>query len=377
MNYTKIKKRKYSERGDINNWPKKKDIHKGCWKAIRDPITQKILRIMDPSRETYTIIPTYNCNRLDFFQWDDFKAQQDKSHPDCWNAVRNPATNDVTGVIDSFGYIYNIEQDNAEVIYENPGPKVEVLSFNDLELEEAYEQRGTLVWDLDWGKVTTDPKELTYIYVWCSKAMNDLATFQYEISTGTKWLDKSSSSGSPNSNGRKVFYMNRPMREACSILQRFAHGGVEVDHSACKVMLGEGQKQRPIQVNNCVVADSSLPLSMPTQISNIDFDTSSSNALIELTVQSKIDAGDIVTVDVNLELIRDILETGETPSNVNGSFKSLNGVAGMNDESMSFSPLPSQHHLKRYENHISDINCRIIGLAMDVEYSYDLKDEFG
>merc|ERR1712158_93730 len=112
----------------------------------------------------------------------------------------------------------------------------------------------------------------------------------------------------------------RPMREACSILQRFAHGGVEVDHSACKVMLGEGQKQRPIQVNNCVVADSSLPLSMPTQISNIDFDTSSSNALIELTVQSKIDAGDIVTVDVNLELIRDILETGETPSNVNGSF---------------------------------------------------------
>ena len=384
MNYSQIKKRSNSEKWDRNYLTKKTNKHAGCWKAVRDPFSKKLLRIMDPSGKSYTIIPTYNGGKLDFFHWDDFKAQHDNAHPDCWNAVRNPITNDVTGVIDSFGYIYNIEQDNAELVIENRGPKVEVLSFNDLEeawigaddLEEDYQQRGTLVWDLDWGKVTTDPKELTYIYVWCTKAINDLATYQYEISTGTKWLEKPS--GSTHNNGRKVFYMNRPMREASSILQRFALGGVEVDHSVCKVTLGEWPNERPIQVNHCVVADSSLPLSLPTQSQNKDCDTSSpTNALIELTVQSKIDSGDSVTVDINLELIRDILETGECPNNVHGSFKPLNGVAGMNDESMSFSPLPSQHHLKRYENHVSDINCQIIGLAMDVEDSYDLKDEFG
>jgi len=374
MNHSRIKKRNNSsEKWDRNYSNKKRNKHLGCWKAVRDPFSKKLLRIMDPSGRSYTIIPTYNGGKLDFFQWDDFKAQQDSNHPDCWNAVRNPITNDVTGVIDSFGYIYNIEQDNHEVVIENRGPKVEVLSFNDL--EEVYQQRGTLVWGLDWGKVTSDPKELTYIYVWCSKVINDLAAFQYEISTGSKWLEKSS--GSTNSNGRKVFYMNRPMREASSILQRFALGGIEVDHSVCKVTLGERPNERSIQVNHCVVADSTLPLSLSTQSQNEDCDTSSSNALIELAVQSKIYSGDCVTVDINLDLIRDILDTGECSCNVRESFKPLNGVAVMNDDSMSFSPLPSPHHLKRYENHVSDINCKIIGLAMDVENSYDLKDEFG
>merc|ERR1719273_667674 len=321
------------------------------------------------------MIPTYCAGKLDFFQWDDFKSQQDSLHPDCWRAVRNPATNDVTGVIDSFGYIYNIEEDNAEVLIPKWVPNLEELSFNDL--EEDYHQRGTLVWDLDWGKVTTDLKELTDIYVWCSKTFNDSSTLQYEISTGTKWSQKVSSSGSNHSNSRKVFYMNRSMREARSILQRFALGGTEVDLSACKVMLGEWPNQRSIQVEHCVVADSSLSLSPPSQFPTKNCDTDSPNALIELTVKSRINFGESVTVDIDLEVIRDILEIGESSCNIRGAHKPLDGVASMNDKSMSFSPLPSQHHLKRYENHVSDINCNIIGLAMNVENSYDLKDEFG
>ena len=385
MNCTQVRKRKMRDKEDENSPLKKKNIHFGCWRAIRDPITQKLLRIMDTAGTTYTIVPTYCEGKLDFFQWDDFKAEQDISHPDCWKAVRNPATNDVTGVFDSFGYIYNIEQDNAEVLIPKFVPKVEVLSwadleelsFNDLEEGEEYQQRDTLVWELDWGKVTTDIKELTYIYVWCSKALNDSITPQYEISTGTRWSQKSTSSGSNHSSGRKVFYMDQSMREARPILQRFALGGSEVDLSACKVMLGEWPNQRSIQVEHCVVADSSLSLSSPSQFPTKNCDTDSPNALIELTVKSSINSGESVTVDINLDVIRDILETGGSTSNIRGAFKPLDGVASMNDKSMSFSPLPSQHHLKRYENHVSDINCKIIGLVMNVENSYDLKDEFG
>ena len=165
---------------------------------------------------------------------------------------------------------------------------------------------------------------------------------------------------------RRIFYMNRSMREAGPNYGNIGWGEA-ANISVCKVFLGKKPNKKQINVEECVAHawTEKYTLGNRTWINSNGL-----KVLIEITVKSKIKFGDRVSVELDLDFVRDVLETGDADQ-FRGKWKALFGIVNMNKDSLKMSPLPSQHHLKSFKNHVTDMNCRIIGLVMDVEGTHD------
>ena len=362
LNCTKKEKNRGKEKCDISSL--KDDQHFDCWKSVRNPVTQKVIRLVDPSGKLYT----FEKDDLKSFKTKEPLSPDQQNHIDCWRAVRNPVTNDVVGVVDSSAYLYKIKEELSEELDPNSDNSAQNLSTNTS--NKGSEKFGLLFWELDWTKMTKDLKELNYIYICCSKNRNDLTSLESEISTDTTWLQKMKPGAFLVDAGcRRVFYMNRTMREAGPDYGELGFGEA-VNLSVCRVWLGEEGKKEPISVDECVVHASThyYAKDKMTWINECG-----PKALIEVTVRSRIKPNERVTVELDLEFVRDILKTGNSPGKIRGKYKALCGIVNKNGVSEMLSPLPSQHHLTNFQNHASDIHCRIIGLAMNVEGSYDPK----
>ena len=229
---------------------------------------------------------------------------------------------------------------------------------------------GKLLWELDWSHVTKDPKELQYIYICCSKASDDDKTSpESEISIGITELQKLVSGGFIDAGYRRVFYMNKSMKEAGPNYGEIGNGGEAVNLSVCKVMLGDSTNERSIEVVECV-ANTWQRVCLFDKERKTWLNSNGQKALIEITVKkTEFNLGDRVTVELDMNFARDLFETGRSDQ-FRGKMKPLYGIDNMSAESFTMSQEYSQHQLKFFKNDVTDMNCRIIGLAMDVEGSY-------
>ena len=229
---------------------------------------------------------------------------------------------------------------------------------------------GKLVWELDWSHVTKDPKELQYIYICCSKACDDDSESpDTEISIGMTRLRKFVSGGLIDAGYRRVFYMNKSMKEAGPNYGEIGRGGEAVNLSVCKVTLGDSMNERSIEVVECVV-NTWKRVCLFDKEQKTWLNSNGQKALIEITVKkTEFNLGDRVTVELDLNFARTLLETGSSDQ-FRHKMKPLYGIANMWANSLTMPPGPIQHHLKYFKNDITDMNCRIIGLVMDVEGSY-------
>jgi len=356
----------------------KVNLHAECWKFVRNPVTNDIIKIVDPLGKTYNVKGAEIKDRPSTSTF----HNSDGPHNNCLRAIRDPETNNIVGAVDSSAYFYKVEEDGKKDM-EKRVQKVSIdVSKEPKDLQVEIKQWGKLFWDLDWEKMTHDAKELVYIYICCTKARKDSTNLESEISTGVssllKWM--ASGGGLIDAGVRRVHYMNRSMREAGPNYQEIAHGGEAADISVCRVILGKDDDQRPIEVKECVVASSAFTMRPGDKERQNTWSSKSHclgygpKTLIEITVESRIKFGDRVTVELNLDFVRDIFEKGDNHFQIQQlryKYKPLYGIVNMNQDNMKLSLRPSNHHLKDFENHESDLNCRIIGLAMNVEGSYN------
>ena len=104
------------------------------------------------------------------------KHSEEDLHFECWKPVKNPVTQDIIGIVNSYGIFHKIMKDNNS-------SKILEPDTNYLNKNAIGEKIAKLTWDLDWTKMTKDLKELKYIYICCSKTRDDLTSLESEIST--------------------------------------------------------------------------------------------------------------------------------------------------------------------------------------------------
>ena len=130
----------------------KQKLHDNCWQSVRNPVTNEIIKIVDPTGKTYNI----DGGKMKPSTSDPLGGAKDDNHKNCLRPIRDPGSDDIIGVVDSSAYFYKVKKDGPRSIDDTVNKRVQEANLHDSNVgikEVGKRKWGELFWDLDWRKI--------------------------------------------------------------------------------------------------------------------------------------------------------------------------------------------------------------------------------